>query len=111
MKRSIGAMRNRVELFAPSRVSDGALGYKRGDQSKGKLWARVDVVTGREIFRYQHLETEISHKVTIRFRADVVEGCYFLLNGNRKLYVAAVTRPSEGKEEFLEVICREGGQT
>lgn len=108
VRRSIGAMRDRLELFNPVRVSDGALGSQRADTSLGELWARIAPVSGREIFRYQHLEQELTHTITIRFRTDVKQGMYFA-KGTRRFYVEAVLDRAE-LGEFQEILCREGGQ-
>ncbi len=108
MSRSLGKMRHRVELRRPARVSDGALGQVRSDQVVAALWARVEKAGGREVFRYQHLEQEITHKVTIRYREGVEQGQYLRFDG-RDLYILVVTDPTELKE-FLELVCREGGQ-
>ncbi len=108
MNRSIGRMRHRLELLKPGRVSDGALGQVRSDQTVATLWGKLENVGGRETFRYAHLEQELTHKVTIRYRVGVEEGQYFKYDG-RDFYILVVTDPNERKE-WMECICREGGQ-
>lgn len=107
MGRAVGRMRERVQAFKPGRVSDGALGFNRTDTPVVELWARIQTVTSREIFRYQHLEQEITHKVTIRYNEDVRQGMW-LQWGAVSLYIEAVASPDERKE-FMEIICRKGG--
>jgi SPP1 family predicted phage head-tail adaptor len=105
---SLGKMRNWTEVYNPVRISDGALGNKREDRHVISLWSRIEPVSGREIFRYQHLEQELTHKVTIRYRQDIRQGM-FLRWDNRDFYILTVIDKNERKE-FLELICREGGQ-
>lgn len=105
--RAVGRMREKVQIFKPGRVSDGALGYNRQDTPVVELWARIQPVTSREIYRYQHLEQEIDHKVTIRYNADVRQGMWVQW-GAISLYIEAVTSLGERKE-FSELICRQGG--
>ena len=107
-RRNIGAMRDRLELFVPVRVSDGALGSQRADTSLGQLWGRIEPISGRELFRYQHLEQELSHVIIIRFKTTVKQGMY-LKKGTRQFYVEAVMDPDE-RGEFQKLVCREGGQ-
>ena len=106
MRRAIGRMREELLLYRPGRASDGALGYNRNDSPVATLWARVQVVSGSEIFRYQHLEQQITHKVTIRYNAEVLQGMWFKW-GNVPLYIEFVTAPDE-RNELIEVICRKG---
>lgn len=108
MTRSIGRMRHRVEVKAPARVSDGALGYNRSDVTIASLWARVENATSSEVYRYAHLEQELTHTVTIRHNPTVMQGQYVEHDG-RKLYIMAVVDPNERKE-WMKLICREGGQ-
>ena len=109
MSRNIGAMRDWVEVVNPVRISDGALGSKREDMILFATWARIQPASGREIFRYQHLEQEISHVVTVRYNAKIAQGQY-IRKGDRKLYIMSVVNRDE-RQRFLELACREGGQT
>ncbi len=93
----------------PARSSDGALGQIRSDQTVKALWADVAAASSREVYRYNHLEQEISHVVKIRYDADVLQGMYFKYD-NRDLYILSVEDPTERKE-WMKVICREGGNT
>jgi SPP1 family predicted phage head-tail adaptor len=105
--RAVGRMREKVQIMKPGRVSDGALGFNRQDITVVELWARIQPVTSREIYRYQHLEQEITHKVTTRYHADVRQG-QWVQWGAIQLYIEAVT-PLGERKEFMELITRQGG--
>ncbi len=105
--RNVGRMREKVILFEPRRVSDGALGFVRDDLILGELYARIQPASKSEIFRYQHLEQEVTHKVTIRTHPAIRQGQH-LRWGDIELYIVAVT-PIAERNEFQEVICRQGG--
>lgn len=107
MKRNLGRMRNRITVFDPVRTDDGALGHNRSNTPVAILWANIKKAGGSEIFRYQHLDEQITHKVTIRYDARIKQGQYFEWD-NRQFYIEVVTDPDELKR-FLELICREGG--
>lgn len=107
MSRDVGGMRNYIEIKSPVRTSDGALGYERSNATVCKCWAKISPVGGSELYRYAHLEQQVSHKVTIRYNGDVAQGQHFTWD-NRTFYIESVVDLTEYKE-FQELACREGG--
>lgn len=95
----------------PARRSDGALGQIRDDQTVSTLWARIEVASSREVYRYAHLEQELTHTLTVRYDLNILQGMFFRYRDgtkDRDFYILAVSDPTERKE-WMKCICREGG--
>lgn len=106
----------RLSLQAEVITPDGAGGFTRQWQAVAQLWAEIRPVTGgetrpsasmgREIFAAGQIQSQISHRVFLRRRADVTPAMRLVL-GARAFnirYVAA----AEGEQALLELLVQEG---
>jgi SPP1 family predicted phage head-tail adaptor len=111
---AIGALRHQLELISPGRVDDGAGGFERADTVQGVVFAAIRPASMREIDAAGRLEMQITHVITIRFRADLLP-----LQGwrvrwmdragrQREAYVEAARDPDE-LGRWIEMQAREGG--
>ena len=50
------------------------------------VWAAVDPVSGREYYAAEQAQSEVTHKVRLRYRAGVTPGMRVLL-GQRRLHI------------------------
>jgi SPP1 family predicted phage head-tail adaptor len=101
---SIGALRERLTLEAPSRASDGGGGATVTWTTAAELWGAVRPVTGEERLRHDGISGRVTHQVWIRHRADVVPAMRFRV-GQRILDIAAVLDP--GRRHRLLCLCEE----
>lgn len=98
-------MDKRVTLQSVSRVSDGAGGWMETWADTATVWGHVAPLSGREATYAQSLAGEVSHKVTIRYRAGITPR-QRVQYGDRVFEVSAVLDPDE-KHEQLELYCTE----
>lgn len=75
-------------------------------QDVGKVWARVEDLSGREYFAARQVAVaEVTTRVTIRWRDDVKPSMR-ILAGSRVLDVRSVIDP-DGRRRELQLMCRE----
>lgn len=114
--KAIGALRHRLELISPERLDDGAGGFTRADVVQGVVFADIRPASMREIDAAGRLEMQITHVITIRFRADLLpcQGWRARWSDragrHREAYIETATDPDE-RGRFLELTAREGGAT
>jgi SPP1 family predicted phage head-tail adaptor len=101
---SIGALRERLTLEAPSRAGDGGGGATVTWDPVAELWAAVRPITGDERLRHDAVTARVTHEVWIRHRADVVPAMRFTA-GARILHIVAVLDP--GRRDRLQCLCEE----
>ncbi|WP_029075565.1 phage head closure protein [Kaistia adipata] len=94
-----GQLSSRVVLERPVRAADGAGGATVDWVEVATLWARIEPVAAGERFAADRLATRVSHRITLRFRADVAGGMRIRHRG-RVLAVVAWRDPDE-QRRFL----------
>ncbi len=107
MRRAIGKMRHRIEVYEPARTPDGSGGFTRSNAKFLECWAEVKPLNAKEKLKYMALQQETTHPVMIRYHELVTQGKFFKYDG-RDFYINSVTRRGE-RNEFLELLAREGG--
>lgn len=113
-KSALGKMRHRLTVLAVERVPDGAGGFARQDLPSIDVWARVMLMSAREVSAYAELQQRASHRVIARTNPDIREGVTLVWHwpgGDVPLYVEAVAQwDQDGRPgEFIAAICRQGG--
>jgi len=105
----IGGMRHRVMIQSERRTTDtdGSAALRWYDDVS--VFAAIEPASGRERFFGMQLEASITHKITIRYRADMAPKKRLLYNG-RAFQVRAVLNRDERKR-FQELLCEEGVAT
>jgi len=100
-----GALRHRVTIqrLVTTRDSFGAALETRTDIAT--VWASVEPIGGRELWQMQQVTAEVSTRVRMRYRSDVVPTMR-LCFGSRILEVTNVIDTEERHRE-LELLCRE----
>ena len=71
-------------------------------QTMATVWAKVDVLRGREYFAAAAVQRETSVKVRIRYRADVDSTCRVLIDGVPHNIEASLPL---GRKEWLDLMC------
>lgn len=125
-RRFLGRMRHRLTIMGIVRTPDGGGGSARADAVIATVWGRVTIIGVLESNTYSQLQQRVTHKATIRTRADVAQGqtLYWLAAGATEpeigstaipagvpLYVlTAIDADPDGRPgEFMELTLREGG--
>ena len=101
----IGDLRRRVVLEREQRSDDGGGGATVAWQVVATVWAAIKPLSGREKDRYQGLEATLSHRVTLRYRTDVMPDMRLRMGG-RVFDIRAVFSPDE-RRQWLICLCWE----
>lgn len=102
---TIGELRHRVTLEAPTDTPDDAGGFARSYTPVAQLWARIEKLAARADFIAAREEQQTTHRVTTRWRGDVTQAMRFD-HGGRRLYVRSVVDP-DAMRRFLVCTCEE----
>lgn len=103
-----GKLDKRVSIRAQSTTRD-ALNQKVATWTQitnGEVWAHIAPLSNREGMEARSNQTEISHRVTIQYRADI-NAAMRLFYGTRELAIVGIRDPNE-RHEYLEITCIEG---
>lgn len=104
---ALGRLRQRVTIQQESRVDDGAGGYALSWQDVAVVWAAVEPTGGREIVFAGRVEARVTHRVILRYRADVTAAMRVVYDG-RAFAVRAVVNLGE-RDRFTQLLVEEGG--
>lgn len=66
-----GAMRHRVELQAKTTSHDDHGGPVQTWKTVATVWASLEATSTREFFAAQQVQSEVTQRIRIRFRADI----------------------------------------
>ena len=101
----IGSLRHRVVLERPVRTAgDGGTAVITWT-SLGSVHARIEQVSGREIEIADGIAARVTHKVLMRYRADVLPEMR-IVAGTRVLEIEAVL-DLDGRARWLQCLCKE----
>ena len=101
----IGELRDKVTLRRKAETADGMGGFTETWSDMGTAWAKVTSVRGKELMEALQLQGELTHKVFMRYRADVDEANQITWRG-RTLKI--VSPPIIlGHDQWLEILCKE----
>jgi len=98
--------RHRLTFQTSAEVGDGAGGEVSHWQDAFTVWGLVEPLSGREFFASQQIKKEVSHKVTVRYRPDIVTTMRIKTWDNRILDIEAVLDLG-GQRRLLEIPCNE----
>jgi len=96
----VGALRRRLTLEAPVATPDGLGGATQTHQPVAALWAQVEWISGGEHWRRGRPEQVATHRVTLRWRADVDAGLR-LRDGDRLFDIRAVADPDGSRRRLI----------
>ena len=102
-----GKLRHRITLQQYTGSADDYGDIRRQDDANWRtaavVWAAVDPISGREFYAAEQAQSELSHKVRIRYRQGVKPGMRLLL-GSRRLYIQSVIDWEERHESLLPMV-------
>lgn len=106
---SAGDLRHRVRLQSASSSGTGRFGQETvgAYATVAEVWASVtSELAGRDLLAAQQIETRVSHKVRIRFRAGVSVADRVLLADGRVLEIVSIADEDE-RHVWLSLLCSE----
>lgn len=103
-----GDLRHRITIQRPIYVQDPATGgMVRGWDDVATVWGRVAPLSVREFVAAQAIASEVTARITIRYRPDVTAKCRILYRG--KIYnIRGVLSDPESGLEYLTLPVSEG---
>lgn len=110
-KNTVSKLRHRLTLQEEVRSLDGAGGYSSSWQNIADLWAEITSISSKSIYGKEKLfagklQSEISHKVLIRYRSPVSTDMRLVFAG-RIFNIRAIMNIDE-HNEILELLVEEG---
>lgn len=99
-----GMLRHRVTLQRFQQGQDAYGGPVETWEDVATVWASLEAVSGREFFASQQVQSEVTHKVTIRFRPGVAADMR-IVYGGRVFGIVAPLPDNRGTR--LVLMCRE----
>lgn len=101
-----GTLRHRVTIQRYELVVDdyGAPLHRESWKDVATVWASVEAVSGRDFFAARQEQSEVTHKVTIRYRGDVTAQMRVLHGGKVLGIVASLP---DNRNTRLVLMCRE----
>ena len=108
-----GRLRHRLVLQDRNPSGDGG-GGEAGDPwavpvTVATVWGSLEPLSGAERLRAMRLESRVTHRIAIRYRAGVSADMRVVF-GPRTFNIRAVIDPGE-RRRMLELLCEEGVAT
>lgn len=103
-----GKLRDRVSVQSPTRSPNTYGETPQAWSDLAERWANVEPVTGKEITVGDQQQSQVTHRVQIRYDARVTADCRLIWEG-RVLNVTAVMDP-DGRKREMTLLCVEAGE-
>jgi SPP1 family predicted phage head-tail adaptor len=105
----IGRLRHRLKLQSPYEITDDAGGMLRTYIDVTTLYAAITARTGQERWIAARVEQVLSHRIDIRFRADVSAGHRFILTqgGQTRTFDIHAAYDPDGRRTRLVCLAEE----
>lgn len=100
-----GRLNKRVILQTVSNAADGRGGVTETWADTATLWAHVEEIAGSERYEANQIASNLTHRVTIRYRTAVIPQ-QRVKYGTRILKIVSVVNPDQ-RNEMLELMCSE----
>lgn|SRR5690625_3468587 len=99
-----GKLRHRIEIQKKDRVSDGGGGYYYDWVIVATVWASVEPLSAREFLQAQAVQSEVTARITIRYRDDITPDMRILHRG-QTYYIQGVLADNRSGLEYLTLPC------
>lgn len=100
-----GKLRHRVTIQQPTVARNGFNEAVTTWSNVVTVWASVEPLSGREFFAAEHVQSEITHRVRLRYRSGIVPTMRVVF-GSRHLVIESVINYAERGTD-LQLMCRE----
>lgn len=102
----IGALRHALRLQEAHRSPDGGGGWHPVWQdvaAQPLVYAAIETAGGGETLRHHRRESAVSHRLRIRFRADVAAGMRFVDAAGTAAYDIVSVHDAAGEGRWLDI--------
>lgn len=100
-----GKLRHRITIQEPVVARNGFNEAITTWSAVATVWASVEPLSGREFFAAEHVQSEITHRIRVRYRAGIAPTMRVVFNG-RYLMIESVINYGERNTD-LQLMCRE----
>jgi SPP1 family predicted phage head-tail adaptor len=101
----LGTLNQRATLRAQTLTPDGGGGYSETWDAVATLWARLEPISGNDLYLAGKLESRARHKLTIRRNASIAAGQRVQI-GARNFAIRALLDPG-AQSAFVTLLCEE----
>lgn len=105
-----GELRDRVQLWAnvvPEGVALGPQGRIAEPTMLRPLFAKVEPISSSEYWEAQQTQSESTHRITVRFQADLeITSAHWLIWRDKRLDIDAAM-PPDARREFVVILAHE----
>jgi len=101
-----GRLSQRITLQSKSVVRDAMGGETLTWVDAASVWAEIRPLRGRDLVAAQQVTSEVTARITIRYRSDV-QADWRILHGSQIYDILAVVDP-QARHEVLELECSTG---
>ena len=108
-KRGPLVLRHRIAIEAATETADSGGGFAdpwAAPRVVARAWASIEPLRGRERLQAQQLEASVTHKIVLRYRADLRASHRVAFQG-RVFNIRSVINVGE-RSRWLELLCEEG---
>ena len=104
---SAGELRHRV-TWQQSKVIRTPVGQDKATWTTvGTFWARVEPLSGRELFNAQQIKAVISHRITMRNVGSIAPDDRLLFEGTNRTFNVEVPTRRDEQNVALDLLCSE----
>lgn len=101
-----GLLRHQITIERETKTKDGVGGYSSSWDTHLQPYSYIKPVSGFERLQAMRLEASISHKIYIRYVADISPNDRIIFN-SRQMQIRAIINIEE-RNKWLELTCDEG---
>lgn len=101
-----GLLRHRVEIQSATTTDDGYGGTATTWSTTSTVWARIEPLSGRDLFFASQRSPQTTHKITMRGSVSVTTGDRIVFK-NRTFHVQSVLRHEEMPHGYLTIMAVE----
>jgi SPP1 family predicted phage head-tail adaptor len=104
-----GELNRRVLLQQPTRTADAYSGGAiSGWRTVAEVWAKIEPLQGSELWAARAVRTDLSHTVTIRYRADLAAD-WRIVHGPQAFNVSGPPVDIDDARRYLACPCSQPG--
>jgi len=102
----IGKLRHKVELQSVQRVKNAYMEDIEDWTTFANQWASIEPLRGTQALIAQQIEAEMTHRVIIRYNANMTADCRVKFD-SRIFSLAAPPRDIDERQHYQELMCKE----
>jgi len=104
-KSNTSRLRHKLWLQQRIETADGAGGYSSTWQNVAECWVELWPLSGRQFYFAGHVQSEVTHRIFMRFRLDVKAGMRFVQD--ERVFLIRAVLNSEERNDVMEIAVEE----